>query len=31
MSAFDPVKCLIAAASPLCFGVGCRPLETAKI
>ena len=31
MSAFDPVKCLIATASPMCSGVGCRPFETAKV
>ena len=31
MSAFDPVKFLIATASPLCFGVSCRPFETANI
>ena len=31
MSAFDPAKCFIATASPMCFGVGCRPFETAKI
>ena len=31
MSAFDPVKYLIATASPMCFGVGYRPFKTAKI
>ena len=31
MSAFDPVKCLIATASPMCFGVCCPPFENVKI
>ena len=31
MNVFDHVKCLIATVSPMCFDVGCRPFEIAKI